>query len=220
MTLPQSTHVHHYDEHPVLLNVDDLHKSFPVARSPIDWLRRRPQRAVRALNGVSLAVRTGETLGIVGESGCGKSTLARCIVRLYDANAGSITFNGTDVSNLSGSRLRAYNRRVQMVFQDPFNSLNPRMSVGQTLREAVIVHKLRPAAQADARVAELLDLVGLPQDAAGRLPHEFSGGQRQRVAIARCLALEPDVLVADELVSALDVSVQAQIINLLLELQE
>ena len=107
-----------------------------------------------------------------------------------------------------------------MVFQDPFNSLNPRMSVGQTLREAVIVHKLRPAAQADARVAELIDLVGLPQDAAGRLPHEFSGGQRQRVAIARCLALEPEVLVADELVSALDVSVQAQIINLLLELQE
>ena len=220
MTLPRSTHVHRHDEHPVLLNVDDLHKSFPVARSPIDWLRRRPQRAVRALNGVSLAVRTGETLGIVGESGCGKSTLARCIVRLYDANAGSITFNGTDVSNLSGSRLRAYNRRVQMVFQDPFNSLNPRMSVGQTLREAVIVHKLRPAAEADARVSELLDLVGLPQDAAGRLPHEFSGGQRQRVAIARCLALEPDVLVADELVSALDVSVQAQIINLLLELQE
>ena len=211
---------HSYDDRPVLLNVDDLHKFFPLPRSPIAWMRRQPVRAVRALNGVSLSVRRGETLGIVGESGCGKSTLARCIVRLYDADAGSITFDGINVVRLNGSKLRSYNRRVQMVFQDPFNSLNPRMSVGQALREAITVHKLRPASEVNARVAELLDLVGLPQDAAGRLPHEFSGGQRQRVAIARSLALEPECLVADELVSALDVSVQAQIINLLLQLQE
>ena len=205
---------------PFLLEVHDLHKYFPVHRSPIDWVRRREAKAVRALNGVSLQVQRGETLGIVGESGCGKLTLARCLVRLYDADSGQVSFDGEDVLALDGGDLRAYHRKVQMVFQDPFSSLNPRMTVGQTLGEAIRVHKLRPADQVDDRVAELLDLVGLPLDAAGRLPHEFSGGQRQRVAIARCLAVEPETLVADELVSALDVSVQAQIINLLLELQE
>jgi len=203
-----------------LLEVSDLHKYFPLHRSPVDWLRRREARAVRALNGVSLSVQRGETLGIVGESGCGKSTLARCLVRLYDADSGQISFDGQNVLTLNGSALRAYHRKVQMVFQDPFSSLNPRMTVGDTLGEAIRVHKLRPADQVNDRIAELLDLVGLPLDAAGRLPHEFSGGQRQRVAIARCLAVEPETLVADELVSALDVSVQAQIINLLLELQE
>jgi len=179
-----------------------------------------PRKAVRALNGVSLIVHEGETLGIVGESGCGKSTLARCLVRLYESDAGQVTFDGVDALALDGVDLRTYHRRVQMVFQDPFTSLNPRMTVGQTLGEAIRVHKLRPTDQVDARIAELLKLVGLPLDASDRLPHEFSGGQRQRVAIARCLSVEPDVLVADELVSALDVSVQAQIINLLLELQE
>ena len=156
----------------------------------------------------------------MGESGCGKSTLARCLVRLYDADAGSIVYDGMDVLSLRGAELRAYHRRVQMVFQDPFNSLNPRMTVGQTLSEAIRVHRLRPPKEVPGRVAELLDLVGLPPDAVTRLPHEFSGGQRQRVAIARCMALDPECLVADELVSALDVSVQAQIINLLLGLQE
>lgn len=215
-----SSHSTHNGQDGMLLSVENLRKTFPLSRTPVDWLLRRPLRAIRALNGVSLHVRRGETLGIVGESGCGKSTLARCIVRLYNADSGEITFDGLNVRRLKGSALRSYHRRVQMVFQDPFNSLNPRMSVGQTLREAILVHRLRPAAEVDPRVAELLDLVGLPQDASGRLPHEFSGGQRQRIAIARCLALEPDCLVADELVSALDVSVQAQIINLLLQLQE
>ncbi len=203
-----------------LLLVHDLHKSFPVHQSPLARLRGLPRKAVRALNGVSLAVHKGETLGIVGESGCGKSTLARCLVRLYEADSGQITFDGTDALALNGADLRTYHRRVQMVFQDPFNSLNPRMTVGQTLGEAIRVHRLRPTEQVDDRIAELLKLVGLPLGASDRLPHEFSGGQRQRVAIARCLAVEPEVLVADELVSALDVSVQAQIINLLLELQE
>lgn len=203
-----------------LLAVRALRKAFPIHQSPLARLRRQERQAVRALNGVSVDVQRGETLGIVGESGCGKSTLARCLVRLYDADAGEITFAGRDVLQLTGSDLRAYHRRVQMVFQDPFNSLNPRMTVGQTVGEAIRVHNLRPADEVHARIAELLSLVGLPLDAAARLPHEFSGGQRQRVAIARCLAVEPDVLVADELVSALDVSVQAQIINLLLELQE
>jgi oligopeptide transport system ATP-binding protein len=175
---------------------------------------------VAALNGVTLTVERGEALGIVGESGCGKSTLARCIVRLYEANSGRIVYGGQDVRGLSGAALRTYHRRVQMVFQDPFNSLNPRMTVGQTLGEAIRVHRLRPSAQVEPRIAELLELVGLPPDAVNRLPHEFSGGQRQRVAIARALALEPECLVADELVSALDVSVQAQIINLLLDLQD
>jgi oligopeptide/dipeptide ABC transporter ATP-binding protein len=206
--------------HPVILNIANLHKRFPVAQSLIGRLRGEAVREVKALNGVSLDVRRGETLGIVGESGCGKTTLARCIVRLYDANEGDIHLDSLDVLALDGAALRAYHRRVQMVFQDPFNSLNPRMTVGQTLGEAISVHRLRPANQVDARISELLDLVGLPPDAVDRLPHEFSGGQRQRIGIARCLAVEPEILVADELVSALDVSVQAQIINLLLDLQE
>jgi len=205
---------------PILLRVEDLHKAFPTPHSLWGRVSGRPQRKVRALNGVSLAVHRGETLGIVGESGCGKSTLARCIVRLYDADTGKIYFDDLEVLGLSGPRLRGYNRRVQMVFQDPFTSLNPRMTVGEALSEAIGVHKLRPVDQISSRVHELLDLVGLPPDAVDRLPHEFSGGQRQRIAIARSLALEPDCLVADELVSALDVSVQAQIINLLLDLQE
>ena len=205
---------------PVILKIDDLHKRFPVAQSLIGRLRGEVRREVKALNGVSLVVHRGETLGIVGESGCGKTSLARCIVRLYDADAGRIHFGDVDVLTLQGPDLRAYHRRVQMVFQDPFSSLNPRMTVGQTLGEAIRVHRLRPPDQVEARIRELLDLVGLPQDAAQRLPHEFSGGQRQRIGIARCLAVEPEILVADELVSALDVSVQAQIINLLLDLQE
>ncbi|WP_027482867.1 ABC transporter ATP-binding protein [Deinococcus pimensis] len=203
-----------------LLDVRGLTKTFPAPQGLVDRWRGKPRKVVRALTDVDLTVRRGETLGIVGESGCGKSTLARCLVRLYPADRGSVRYAGEDVLSLGGDELRRYHRRVQMIFQDPFSSLNPRMTVGQVLREVLTVHRLRPREGMDARVTELLSLVGLPAEAAGRLPHEFSGGQRQRIGIARALALEPECIVADELVSALDVSVQAQVVNLLLELQE
>ena len=203
-----------------VMQVRDLGLEFPTSRTLADLIRRRPASVVRALNGVSFDLRKGETLGIVGESGCGKSTLARCIVRLYTPQNGQILYRDKDIFAGETHRDRGYNRRVQMMFQDPYSSLNPRMTTGQILGEALLVHKMCSKDQAPARVAELLDLVRLPQDAAGKLPHEFSGGQRQRIAIARALAVEPEVLIADELVSALDVSVQAQVVNLLLDLQE
>ncbi len=202
-----------------LITVNDLTMRFTRPRSIVERLTGRPAKIVRALNGVSFAVRRGETLGIVGESGCGKSTLARCLVRLHRPDVGHIDYAGIDVLKLEGAERRAYNRRVQMVFQDPYSSLNPRMSVRQTLAEAIGFHRLRQGKGIDERIAELLDLVRLPSDAGERYPHEFSGGQRQRIGIARALAVEPECLIADELVSALDVSVQAQIVNLLLELQ-
>jgi oligopeptide/dipeptide ABC transporter ATP-binding protein len=191
-----------------LLAIEDLTVSFRTARGP-----------VLANNHISLTLGAGETLGIVGESGCGKSTLARCLVRLHEPKSGRIDFAGTEVLKLQGAERRAYNRRVQMVFQDPYSSLNPRMTVRQALSEAISFHDLRQGEAIGQRIAELLDLVRLPADAADRYPHEFSGGQRQRIGIARALAVEPECLIADELVSALDVSVQAQIVNLLLELQ-
>ena len=203
-----------------LLSIDDVVVRFPARYTVVDRLLGRPRRAVHALNAVRLAVRRGETLGIVGESGCGKSTLARTIVRLIEPDDGRVRFAGEDIGALTGAERRGYNRRVQMVFQDPYGSLNPRMTVRQVLAEALSVHRMRPKAGIPARIAELLDLVRLSPDAADRLPHQFSGGQRQRIGIARALAVEPEVLVADELVSALDVSVQAQVVNLLLELQE
>lgn len=203
-----------------VMEIRDLHLRFPLGRSLADFATGRPGRVVNALNGVSLELVRGETLGVVGESGCGKSTLARCIVRLYKPSKGEIRFDGHEIFAADQREDRAYNRRVQMMFQDPYSSLNPRMTTGQILAEALRVHHMRPDAEIPARVAELLDLVRLPQDAQHKLPHEFSGGQRQRIAIARALAVEPEVLIADELVSALDVSVQAQVVNLLLELQE
>ena len=203
-----------------LLSVQDIAKEFPFPRSLIQRLRGQPPQAVHALNGVSLEIRPGETLGIVGESGCGKSTLARCLVRLHECDAGQVLFGDTDIATLSGPARRTFNARVQMIFQDPYSSLNPRMRVRQILSEALSVHQMRPRAQIPARIAELLDLVRLSPDAAEKYPHEFSGGQRQRIGIARALAVEPEVLVADELVSALDVSIQAQVVNLLLQLQE
>ena len=202
------------------LAVSGLTKRFPARRTLADMLRREPRRAVHAVEQVTLDIRKGETLGIVGESGCGKSTLARCLVRLYEPDAGSITFDGADVIGLAGDARRQFNRRVQMVFQDPYGSLNPRMTVGATLAEALRVHAIVPPAEVSARVRALLDLVHLPADAAERYPHEFSGGQRQRIGIARALAVEPSLLIADEPVSALDVSVQAAIVNLFMELQE
>jgi oligopeptide/dipeptide ABC transporter ATP-binding protein len=203
-----------------LLEVSGLVKHFRLRQTLGRRLAGGPVPIVHALNGVSFAVARGETLGIVGESGCGKSTLARCLVRLIEADAGDIRFDGLDVRALPRAELRRYNRRVQMVFQDPYGSLNPRMSVRQILGEALAVHRMRPKAEIPRRIAELLDLVRLPADAADRRPHEFSGGQRQRIGIARALAVEPECLIADELVSALDVSVQAQVVNLLLELQQ
>ena len=203
-----------------LLEADDLARSFPGRRGLTSLLSGAPPPAVRALNGVSLYIAKGETLAIVGESGCGKSTLARALVRLIDIDSGQIVFDNTDVRTLAGDALRAYNRRVQMVFQDPYGSLNPRMRIGEILGEALTVHRLAAPAAIPARIAELLSLVGLPATAANLLPHQFSGGQRQRIAIARALSVEPDLLIADEIVSALDVSVQAQILNLLLDLQQ
>ncbi len=204
----------------VMLAIRGLTRRFPARRGLADLLRGRPRQAVHAVEQVSLDVQRGETLGIVGESGCGKSTLARCLVRLHTPDAGSLAFEGTDVLSLEGPERRAYNRRVQMVFQDPYSSLNPRLTVGETLAEALHVHQVVPKPEIQARVRALLDLVHLPHDAADRRPHEFSGGQRQRIGIARALAVEPQLIIADEPVSALDVSVQAAIVNLFMELQD
>jgi oligopeptide transport system ATP-binding protein len=188
----------------VLLQADDLARAFPVRLGLAGLWHRGPAPLVRALAGVSISIERGETLAIVGESGCGKSTLARALVRLIALDSGQIVFEGEDVRAMRGEALRRYNRRVQMVFQDPYGSLNPRMTAGETLAEALRVHRMVPREQI----------------AASRLPRAFSGGQRQRLAIARALSVEPSLLVADEIVSALDVSVQAQILNLLLDMQE
>ena len=198
-----------------LLSVRDLVVHFPVRKS----LFGRPQAVVRAVDGVSFDVFPSETLALVGESGCGKTTTGRAVLRLIEATSGSITFDGTDVRALGREPLRKLRRQMQIVFQDPYASLNPRMTVGSAIREGLIIHRLAEGAEADARVRRLLDEVGLRADHASRYPHELSGGQRQRVGIARALAVEPRFIVCDEPVSALDVSVQAQVINLLQDLQ-
>src|SRR5262249_26364493 len=203
-----------------LLVVEGLTKRFVMTRSLIDVVRGCGRLVLCVCEGVSFVVRGGETLGIVGESGCGKSTLARCLVRLHEADSGDIRFDGLEVLALAGAERRAYNRRVQMIFQDPYGSLNPRLTVAEALGQALAFHGPRAGPAIGAGVRELLDLVGLPADAGARYPHEFSGGQRQRIGIARALAVEPECLVADEVVSALDVSIQAQIVNLLLDLQQ
>jgi len=198
-----------------LLEVRDLRTHFAQSQG----LFGARSRVVRALDGVSFDVYPGETLGIVGESGCGKTTLGRTILRLVEPTSGSIRFDGTDLLALEGRALRAMRRHLQIIFQDPFSSLNPRLTIGATIKEGLLVHHLAEGAAADARVRQLLDEVGLRPEYAGRYPHEFSGGQRQRVGIARALAVEPRLIVCDEPVSALDVSVQAQVINLLQDLQ-
>jgi peptide/nickel transport system ATP-binding protein len=178
-----------------------------------------PKKLVRAVNDVSFSVARGEALGLVGESGSGKSTIGRLALRLIDPTQGRIEFDGQDVSNTPERQLKAFRRRIQMVFQDPYASLNPRLRIKSIIGEALDAHGLAMGAERAPRLAELLDLVGLPQNAAERYPHEFSGGQRQRIGIARALAVTPDLIVADEPVSALDVSVQAQVLNLMQELR-
>ena len=192
-----------------LLEVRGLKKHFRVGRD-----------VVRAVDGIDLTLARGETLGLVGETGCGKSTAGRAIVRLHEPTAGSIRLDGIELTELRGEALRSVRRRIQMVFQDPYASLNPRMSVRSLVSEPLEIHRLAEGAALHARVDELLELVGLTPGHGERLPHELSGGQRQRVGIARALAVEPEILIADEPVSALDVSIQAQIVNLLQDLQE
>ncbi|HEX5259951.1 MAG TPA: ABC transporter ATP-binding protein [Gaiellales bacterium] len=200
-----------------LLKVRDLRMEFPLNATLARRLRRSDLEVLRAVDGVDLEIERGEVLGLVGESGCGKSTLGRCLVGLYEPTAGEIRFDG---ATLPARRDKATRRRMQMVFQDPYSSLNPRMTVRQTLGELLRVHHVVPRNQVDARCKELLDLVGLGPRSLDAYPRQFSGGQRQRVSIARALALEPDLLVADEPVSALDVSVQATVLNLLDSLRE
>ncbi len=199
-----------------ILEVTDLKKHFKVGHR----FSRQGMRLLRAVDGVSLVVNKGETLGLVGESGCGKSTLARCLVRLHPISSGSLKFLGRDITYVSERQLRPLRPRLQMVFQDPYTSLNPRRRVGDLIAEPLRVHTRLDARQLRMRVIELMELVGLNAEQLERFPHEFSGGQRQRIGIARALALSPDLVIADEPVSALDVSIQAQIINLLAELQE
>jgi oligopeptide transport system ATP-binding protein len=198
-----------------LLEVRDLAKHFPVSTG----LFGRGSAVVRAVDGVSFDVGAGRTMAIVGESGCGKSTVARLVLRLIEPTRGAVQLEGRDLLALSAAQLRAQRGRLQIIFQDPYGSLNPRMTVGDMLAEPLMLHETVPRAARRARVAELLSLVGLRPESAQRYPHEFSGGQRQRLAIARALAAEPRVIVCDEPVSALDVSIQAQILNLLTDLQ-
>ena len=200
-----------------LLSVRGLKKHFAVTGGVFSRVVDR----VHAVDGVSFDIGAGETLGLVGESGCGKSTTGRCILRLIEPSSGEVLFQGTDVGQLGGDALRALRRDMQIIFQDPYASLNPRLTVGAIIGEALIIHKLAASRQAlEDRVVELLETVGLQPDHMHRFPHEFSGGQRQRIGIARALAVEPKLIVCDEPVSALDVSIQAQVINLLEDLQE
>jgi oligopeptide/dipeptide ABC transporter ATP-binding protein len=200
-----------------LLEVKNVKVHFPVKHGLFSGVHE----FVKAVDGVSFSIEPGQTLGLVGESGCGKTTLGRAIVRLVEPTAGSVLLNGEDITLMSGSELRARRRKFQMIFQDPYSSLNPRMTVEQIVGEALDIHKLAGSKQARRkRIAELLEAVGLDTVHAQRYPHEFSGGQRQRIGIARALAVEPELIICDEPVSALDVSVQAQIINLLRDLQQ
>jgi oligopeptide/dipeptide ABC transporter ATP-binding protein len=199
-----------------ILEVADLKQHFPVKKGIV----RRTVAHVLAVDGVSFSVSAGETLGLVGESGCGKSTVARTVLRLIEPTAGSITVEGQDITHLSKAQLRPYRREMQIIFQDPFSSLNPRMTAGDVVGEPLSVHGLARGNARTARVADLFQQVGLSPVQMKSFPHEFSGGQRQRISIARALALNPKLIVADEPVSALDVSIQAQVINLMMDLQQ
>jgi oligopeptide/dipeptide ABC transporter ATP-binding protein len=201
----------------VLLRVSDVTKHFPVQSASF---LRRTSEVVHAVDGVSLEVRRGETLGLVGETGCGKSTLARCIMRLYDVTAGKIEFEGRDITKLSPRHMRPFRRDMQMIFQDPYGSLNPRRRVGSIIGDPFAIHGVADGKDRKRRVQEVMELVGLNPEHYNRFPAEFSGGQRQRIGVARALALRPKLIVCDEPVSALDVSIQAQIINLLSDIQD
>ncbi len=199
-----------------LLEVRDLKKHFPIYKGVFS----RVSGHVYAVDGVSFSIGRGETLGLVGESGCGKSTVGRTLLRLLEPTAGSVKVAGEDITHLEGERLLPYRRRMQMIYQDPYASLNPRMTAGEIVGEPMVVHQVGTPQERRDKVASLFDRVGQRPESAARYPHEFSGGQRQRIGIARALSLNPDLIVGDEPVSALDVSIQAQIINLLMDLQD
>ncbi len=200
----------------VLLHVDNLVKHFPITKG---ILLQKQVGAVRAVDGVSFDIYQGETLGLVGESGCGKSTTGRTVLQLYRPTSGAVNFDGVNLVSLKGEELRLMRRKMQMIFQDPYASLNPRMTVGEIIGEPLVVHKVANQKEIQERVSNLLEVVGLNAGFANRYPHEFSGGQRQRIGVARALALQPSFIVCDEPISALDVSIQAQVVNLLEDLQ-
>ena len=200
-----------------LLQVEGLHKHFPIGKK---GLLGKPAQWLRAVDGVSFEIGRGETLGLVGESGCGKSTCARSIVGLYPPTAGRVVYDGTEISGMTRKERAPYRRKIQMIFQDPYASLDPRQTVASILAEPLKIHRLARPRERKLRAMQLLDAVGLNPRHIHRYPHEFSGGQRQRIGVARALAMEPDLIICDEPVSALDVSIQAQVVNLLEELQE
>ena len=208
------------ESRPLMLEVDHLCKWFPLKRTIGDVIQKKEKAYLKAVNDVSFQLYKGENLGLVGESGCGKSTLARTILRLYEPTSGTILLNGTDISHMKGDALRRLRPQMQMIFQDPYSSLNPRMSVYDTIAEMLRVHKVVPAEELPARVEQLLTMSGLTMDIAERFPGEFSGGQRQRIGIARALIVEPEFIIADEPISALDMSIRAQVLNLLRHLQK
>lgn len=208
------------NEKETILSVDNLCMYFPLKQTIFDITARKPVEFIKAVDGVSFSIVKGETIGLVGESGCGKSTLSKTLIRLYDPTSGTIQFENENIAGLPQHKLQNLRFHMQMVFQDPYSSLNPKMTIRQIFYEILTVHKLCKKGEQEVRTKELLDMVGMPDYALDRYPGEFSGGQRQRIGIARALAMKPEFLIADEPVSALDMSIQAQVINLMQELKE